>query len=77
MYESPKCRHGKPHSENCDACAAEYRRLDKWRADIKLSQDALVAKALALGRNQTSIIDGTEVTATPSGHVFYNAADWW
>ncbi len=21
--------------------------------------------------------DGCEVTVTPSGHVFYNAADWW
>ena len=21
--------------------------------------------------------DGCEVTAMPSGHVFYNAADWW
>jgi hypothetical protein len=21
--------------------------------------------------------DGCEVTVTPAGHVFYNAADWW
>ena len=21
--------------------------------------------------------DGTQVTAMPSGHVFYNALDWW
>jgi hypothetical protein len=21
--------------------------------------------------------DGCEVTVTPSGHVFYNVADWW
>lgn len=21
--------------------------------------------------------DGCEVTVTPGGHVFYNAADWW
>ncbi len=21
--------------------------------------------------------DGCEITATPAGHVFYNAADWW
>jgi hypothetical protein len=21
--------------------------------------------------------DGCEVTVTPDGHVFYNAADWW
>jgi len=21
--------------------------------------------------------DGCEVTVTPQGHVFYNAADWW
>jgi hypothetical protein len=21
--------------------------------------------------------DGCEVTVTPTGHVFYNAADWW
>ena len=77
MPEIVKCRHGKPHSENCDACAAEYRHLDKWRAGIKLSEDALVANARALGRSQTSMIDGTEVTATPEGHIFYNVADWF
>lgn len=73
-----KCRHGKEHHEDCAACGAEYRRLENYRAGIKRDNDAAVAKARETGRNHTMIAkDGCEVTATPDGHVFYNAADWY
>ncbi len=78
MVESVKCRHGKPHYEHCDACGAEYRHLEKYRADIRRSDESLVANARGLGRNQTVIADdGCEVTATPDGHIFYNMSDWF
>ena len=37
-----------------------------------------IEKAERTGKSVTFIAsDGCEVTATPTGHVFYNAADWW
>lgn len=37
-----------------------------------------IAKAQRTGEPYTYIDeDGCEVTVTPSGHSFYNAADWW
>jgi hypothetical protein len=37
-----------------------------------------IARAHATGKSHTYIDDdGCEVTVTPSGHSFYNAADWW
>jgi hypothetical protein len=73
-----KCRHGKPYSENCMACGEEHRRLENLNAERQCTNDAAVAKAKSLGRSHTFIdTDGCEVTATPSGHVFYNMADWY
>jgi hypothetical protein len=78
MPESIKCRHGKPHYENCEACGAEYRYLEKYRANQRAADSALVAKARELGRSYTAVADdGCEVTATPEGHIFYNVADWF
>ncbi len=37
-----------------------------------------IQKARQEGKNHSYIDeDGCEVTVTPAGHVFYNAADWW
>lgn len=43
MIESVKCRHGKPHYEHCDQCGAEYLYLERYRARIKQTNDALGA----------------------------------
>ncbi len=37
-----------------------------------------MAKAKSRGETRSYIdSDGCEVTVTPTGHVFYNASDWW
>lgn len=78
MPDHAKCRHGVYHRDPCDACGAEYRHLDAFRAGRQRTNDAAVAKAKEIGRSHTFIdTDGCEVTATPDGHIFYNAADWW
>jgi hypothetical protein len=39
---------------------------------------AVIAEAQKQDRCVTYIDDdGCEITVTPSGHTFYNAADWW
>lgn len=73
-----ECRHGIPYRAPCSACGAEHRHLEQFRAERQCADKAAVAKARELGRNHTFIdTDGCEVTATPSGDTFYNAADWW
>ena len=57
--------------------AGNDRRLDAWRAERRASESAGVAEARRTGRNHVSMDEGTEVTATPSGHIFYNMADWY
>lgn len=40
--------------------------------------DVALIKARRAGRNITfTAADGCEVTATPTGHIFHDAADWW
>lgn len=47
------------------------------RADAEREQRA-IKQAKRLKKSVTYVAeDGCEVTATPSGHIFYNAADWW
>lgn len=53
------------------------RRLDAWRAERRAAETAGIAEARRTGRNHVFIDDGTEVTVTPSGDVFYNMADWY
>lgn len=37
-----------------------------------------IQQARETGKSRTYIdSDGCEVTVTPQGHSFYNAADWW
>ncbi len=51
--------------------------LEAWRAERKKVENSALAEAQRTGRNQIFMDDGTEVTVTPAGHVFYNAADWY
>lgn len=53
------------------------RRLEAWRAQREAANSAGIAEARRTGRNHVFMDDGTEVTATPSGSVFYNMADWY
>lgn len=49
---------------------AQIARMERERAAIRQAQET----------NQFVVYiddDGCEVTATPSGHTFYNAADWY
>jgi hypothetical protein len=56
----------------------DMRRRDEIRATEKAENDCALAKAAREGKNVTFIAsDGCEVTVTPGGHVFHNAADWW
>lgn len=52
--------------------------MDSKEQARKARENATVRQAQ---REDRSIVytddDGCEVTAMPSGHVFYNAADWW
>ena len=51
---------------------------EKLQAREKEFNDKLIAQAREKGHAVAAIApDGCEVTASPSGHVFYNAADWW
>jgi len=53
------------------------RRLEAWRAERRASESTGIAEARRTGRNHVFMDDGTEVTATPSGAIFYNMADWY
>lgn len=51
---------------------------ERIREQEKAENGPAVEKAKATGKPVTFIAkDGCEVTAMPSGDVFYNAADWW
>lgn len=55
----------------------EYRSSERYREQVARERAAL-EQAKSTGKSTTYIDkDGCEVTATPSGHVFLNAADWW
>jgi len=55
----------------------EYRNSKQYLEQVNRERFA-VSLAKATGKSITYIDkDGCEVTATPSGHVFLNAADWW
>lgn len=44
----------------------------------KAKEQEICEKAKKLQKNISFIAeDGCEVTATSTGHIFYNAADWW
>lgn len=53
------------------------RRLEAWRSERHSAEVAGIAEARRTGHNHVFIDDGTEVTATPSGNIFYNMADWY
>jgi hypothetical protein len=53
------------------------QRRDAWRSERRAAEAAGIAEARRTGRNYVFMDDGTEVTATPSGHIFYNMADWY
>jgi hypothetical protein len=50
----------------------EIRMRMRERESAKI-QEAMRKKEYITYKDE----DGCEVTATPSGHAFYNAADWW
>ena len=52
-------------------------RLEAWRDERRAAEAAAIAEARRTGRNHVFKDDGTEVTVTPAGHVFYNMADWY
>lgn len=59
-----------------------YLAEERSREALQAREQAEKQKALNRARStQRSVAftahDGCEVTATPGGDVFYNAADWW
>lgn len=46
------------------------KRKERERLEIILAQQTKKTRSYI-------DTDGCEVTVTPGGHVFYNAADWW
>jgi hypothetical protein len=50
----------------------EIRMRMRERESAKI-QEAMRKKEYITYKDE----DGCEVTATPSGHAFYNASDWW
>lgn len=57
---------------------AEEKSREALQSREAAENQKAVTKARAEQRNVTFIAhDGCEVTATPTGHVFYNAADWY
>lgn len=56
----------------------DEERREEIRARERAENNRAIATARRYGKNVTFIADdGCEVTVTPSGHVFHNAADWW
>lgn len=60
----------------------DYSQEQKAREELRAVEAEENARAIAtarrFGKNVTFIAhDGCEVTVTPSGHVFHNAADWY
>ena len=57
--------------------SSEKRRTEILAREARENAPALM-KARKTKRPATFIAsDGCEVTVTPDGHEFYNAADWW
>jgi hypothetical protein len=55
---------------------------DHKKSEEVKAQELRESLAIAQARRTGSAVryvdkDGCEVTAMPSGHTFYNAADWW
>jgi hypothetical protein len=56
----------------------DMKAREELQAREKAENDRALATARRDGKNVTFIADdGCEVTVTPSGHVFHNAADWY
>lgn len=56
----------------------DMQRSAEIRATEAEENSRAHATAKREGKSVTFIAaDGCEVTVTPSGHVFHNAADWW
>jgi hypothetical protein len=62
--------------------ASDPLRDMKAREEIIARESAENNRAIATARRENKNVtfiaeDGCEVTVTPGGHVFYNAADWY
>jgi hypothetical protein len=62
--------------------ARDYLMEQRSREALQAREAAENGKALATARSENRNVtfiahDGCEVTVTPQGHVFHNAADWW
>ncbi len=61
-----------------DRYLSELKSRNLLIAREKAENVTALAKAQTNGENVTFVAaDGCEVTITPAGHVFHNAADWW
>lgn len=57
---------------------ADPKQIERQQAERERREREAIREARRLGRCISYIDDdGCEVTATPGGHTFYNAADWW
>lgn len=64
-----------PPRQESEATRAECAAQQQQRAAREQGE---IAQARASGQSRSYIdTDGCEVTVTPSGHTFYNAADWY
>jgi hypothetical protein len=56
----------------------DMKAREELRAREKAENDRAIATARAENKNVSFIAhDGCEVTVTPDGNVFHNAADWY
>lgn len=61
-----------------DRCLEELKSREALQAREAEENARALTIAKRENRNVTFIAhDGCEVTVTPGGHVFHNAADWW
>jgi hypothetical protein len=62
--------------------ARDYLKEERAREELRAREADENARAIATARRYNKSVtfiahDGCEVTVTPDGHVFHNAADWY
>lgn len=56
----------------------DMKAREELQARERAENNRALATAQRTGKSATFIAeDGCEVTVTPNGHIFHNAADWW
>lgn len=78
--ETESAVRGRHHGE--DKMTRDYLKEEQAREALRAREAAENGRAVATARREQRNVtfiahDGCEVTVTPGGHVFHNAADWY